>query len=100
MAQIIKPENKIAWPLKLPPKNETLSKAGRLMSASPAKTFDAQNAAAKKIKLRKNDLFPVIKDAQLAQAGVEFPAFSSEKSGVMPPGYFIEVVCCVIQFKS
>jgi hypothetical protein len=48
------------------------------MSASPAKAFIAQNAAANQIKPRKNDLFLPIRDAQLAGATFDFPAFSVE----------------------
>src|SRR5471030_1085294 len=47
MAQIIRPENKIACAVKPPLPNDTLSNDGRLMSASPAKAVVAQNAAAK-----------------------------------------------------
>ena len=84
MAQMTRPANKIAWPLKPPPKNETSCNDGRLMSASPAKAFVAQNIAAKIIAPRKNDLFLAIKDAQLAEAAFEFPAFSDEKCELTP----------------
>ena len=57
MAQMTRPTNKIACPPRPPPKNETSCNDGRLMSASPANAFVAQNAAAKKITPRKNDLF-------------------------------------------
>jgi Holliday junction DNA helicase RuvB len=49
------------------------------MSASPAKAFIAQNAIARKIAPRKNDLFLPIRSAQPAGAAFEFPAFSREK---------------------
>ena len=48
IAQMIKPEYKIACAPRPPPKNETSCNDGRLMSASPAKAFVAQNSRGRK----------------------------------------------------
>src|SRR5277367_4895448 len=87
MTQMARPENRIEWPLN-PPENETSCNDGRLMSASPANAFAPQNSAANKIPARKNEFFPVIKDAQPARAGFDFPAFSYEKCAWICGGHF------------
>jgi holliday junction DNA helicase RuvB len=53
------------------------------MSASPAKALTAKNIAAEKITPQKNDLFLPIRNAQLAGAVFEFPAFSNEKCALL-----------------
>src|SRR5258708_5878725 len=55
------------------------------MSASPpAKALAEESIAASQIPPRKNDFFPAIRDAQLAEGTFDFPAISFEKSGDTP----------------